>query len=86
MTEMTRDELISALVDQDFTGLTESDVNAILELLHENPELFGACQLDIATKLLLSRHRPTHPCPGTTEASIRQSIERLYRTAKATMR
>lgn len=85
MTPLANEERIRAVVGQDFSGLTEEQVLALLSLLNESPELFCECQLDLATKLFLSRYRTTSSCPAPTAEAIRSAIDHLYRASKASI-
>lgn len=76
-------EYVTALVDKEVADLTTEEIDFLQRMVHEQPELFGEYQLDIATKLCIARHLKTVCCPKSTSDSIRASINHMFKSQQA---
>lgn len=77
---MNKEEIqsyISALADRDISGLSEDEVRTIEKLLDEHPEYFDEYQLDMVTKICLTKHNQQMKCPLDTQAQIKTSLTRM---------
>ncbi|MBN1448116.1 MAG: hypothetical protein JXA28_09310 [Bacteroidetes bacterium] len=76
-------EFISALADRDVSGLSEDQIDFLQHVVHEQPDLLGEYQLNIATKLCLIKHTKNVRCPESTAESIKSILYHVYKSRQA---
>jgi hypothetical protein len=85
MSEEQLNEFISALADEDSSGLSDEQVDFLQHAVRERPELFGEYRLNIATKLCLMKHGKHVRCPESTAESIRSILYHVHKTRQASL-
>lgn len=78
-------EYISALADENSSGLTDEQVDVLQHVVQERPELLGEYKLNIATKLCLMKHGKHVRCPEATAESIRAILYHVYKSRQASL-